>query len=163
MEIRKLVRKDVKLYKSIRLEALLDAPDSFGSSYEKEKGQPFSFFEERIATNDIYGAFIEGEIAGVIGISENSFPKTQHKAMLWGMFVKPEERGKGIAKTLTETALDALTKNPDIELVQLCVISGNDVAKQLYTSLGFELWGVEEKALKVGGEYFTEEHMVKRL
>ena len=43
------------------------------------------------------------------------------------------------------------------------VSSSQIAAKKLYRSLGFESFGVEEKALKIGDQYLKEEYMVLRL
>ncbi|CRI00648.1 Uncharacterised protein [Streptococcus pneumoniae] len=42
----------------------------------------------------------------------------------------------------------------------LDVVVGNDAAKKLYESLGFQTYGVQERSLKHNGQYWDEEHMV---
>ena len=49
---------------------------------------------------------------------------------------------------------------PGMEQVALAVSSQNAGAKGLYKSLGFEVYGCEKRALKVGDEYVDEELMV---
>ncbi|MCW1928107.1 GNAT family N-acetyltransferase [Bhargavaea beijingensis] len=44
----------------------------------------------------------------------------------------------------------------------MAVVSDNGPAKKLYTSLGFENYGTEPHALKVGGKYYDEDLMVLR-
>ncbi|MGQ0519222.1 GNAT family N-acetyltransferase, partial [Bacillus sp. D-CC] len=40
------------------------------------------------------------------------------------------------------------------------VVVGNDGAKKLYESLGFQTFGIQERSLKYNGQYWDEEHMV---
>jgi ribosomal protein S18 acetylase RimI-like enzyme len=44
----------------------------------------------------------------------------------------------------------------------LAVAVGQDSAKQLYESLGFEVYGREPRAIKLGDRYVDEELMVLR-
>ncbi len=47
--------------------------------------------------------------------------------------------------------------------IQLCVNTENPRAQALYRSVGFEVFGVEPRALCVGGRFYDEAHMVLRL
>ena len=42
-------------------------------------------------------------------------------------------------------------------------MASNEKAKNLYTKLGFKVYGFEENALKVNGIYYNDEHMVLHL
>jgi hypothetical protein len=50
-----------------------------------------------------------------------------------------------------------------IERILLMVGTSQPAARQLYLSLGFESFGCEPHALKVGDVYVDEEHMVLQL
>lgn len=50
-----------------------------------------------------------------------------------------------------------------MEQLNLSVMSDNLAAKRLYASVGFELYGVERRALKHGGRYFDEDLLALRL
>jgi len=47
-----------------------------------------------------------------------------------------------------------------IEQLNLTVVTTNTSAKRLYASLGFEVFGTEKRALKVGQRYVDEDYMV---
>jgi RimJ/RimL family protein N-acetyltransferase len=47
--------------------------------------------------------------------------------------------------------------------VRLCVNAENVAAKRLYAAIGFSTFGVEPRAMRVGGEFYDEEHMVLEL
>lgn len=55
-----------------------------------------------------------------------------------GTGVIPEFRGQGIARKLYKTSIDFAIKDQSTKSIFLEYISGNTIAKQLYSSLGFE-------------------------
>lgn len=86
--------------------------------------------------------------------------KTAHKGNIYGMFVAPETRGMGVGKLLLEELIRKAKNSNGLEQLNLTVVSNNVAAKKLYTSLGFDVYGVERNALKDNGEYFDEDLMV---
>ena len=82
-----------------------------------------------------------------------------HRAMIYGMHVAGEHQGKGYGRALLVAALDRAREIPRLGLIGLSVESTNEPARSLYASLGFETYGVERRALLVGGEYFDEDLM----
>ncbi len=59
MKIRLLTEQDCSSWKSIRLEALHDAPYAFSSSYEEESAFSDQAFKDILRRNHILGAFID--------------------------------------------------------------------------------------------------------
>jgi RimJ/RimL family protein N-acetyltransferase len=159
--IRPLRPDEPALYRDIRLEALRLHPEAFGASFEDELARPLAFFEQRLAGNTIFGGFRGQEILGTAGFMSGIGAKRVHKAILWGMYVRQAARGTGLARALVEAVLDHAKGR--VELIQLSVVAGNATARRLYTSLGFEPYGIEAHSLKVGGEYLDEVLMVKML
>jgi RimJ/RimL family protein N-acetyltransferase len=49
---------------------------------------------------------------------------------------------------------------PLVEQVCLTVVASNVAARRLYSAAGFEEYGVERRALKVGSEYYDDVLMV---
>jgi ribosomal protein S18 acetylase RimI-like enzyme len=84
--------------------------------------------------------------------------KLRHKGVLWGLFVRPEARGMGLAAALEQPVV--AHARPLVEQVRLTVVASNVVARRLYGAAGFEEYGLERWALKVGSEYFDEVLMV---
>jgi hypothetical protein len=66
-QIRRLETVDSALYRNIRLEALKQNPETFGSTFEMESEKPASWFETAVSRTDIFGAFLEGTLAGMAG------------------------------------------------------------------------------------------------
>jgi ribosomal protein S18 acetylase RimI-like enzyme len=79
------------------------------------------------------------------------------------MYVLKEFRGRGIAKELLEDLIKKVKAIPDIEQINLIVISNNEKAKQLYEKFGFKRYGTELNSIKWQGRYFSEDLMVLRL
>jgi RimJ/RimL family protein N-acetyltransferase len=154
MNIRLLTRADATLYRQIRLEALAANPEAFGSTFERERVMPVTWFEERLATSEVFGAFLEQELVGVAGFQRQEETKTAHKAVLWGMYVRPAARSAGAGKSLVEAVVaHAATR---VEQLQLTVVAENRSALRLYESAGFVEYGREIQGLKQDGRYFDE-------
>jgi RimJ/RimL family protein N-acetyltransferase len=161
LQIRRLETSDAALYRDIRLEALKQNPEAFGSTFERESTQPLSWFEAAIGRSDIFGAFLDGTLAGIAGYVAQQSPKQAHKALLWGMYVRSAGRKSGLGKRLVAAVLSHARGR--VEMVQLTVVSENEAARRLYNALGFVEYGLEKRALKQDGRYYDEVLMVKFL
>ena len=154
VQIRHLMPADARLYREIRLEALQQAPEAFGSTFEQECSQSLAQFEEALTKADVFGAFRETDLLGMAGYRTQAGAKRAHKGFLWGMYVRSSARGTGVAKHLVEAVLGHARER--VELVQLTVVSENVAAQRLYRSCGFVAYGHEVHALQQGGRYYDE-------
>jgi RimJ/RimL family protein N-acetyltransferase len=161
LQIRRLETSDAALYRDIRLEALKKNPEAFGSTFERENAQPLSWFEAAVGRADIFGAFLDGTLAGIAGYVAQEGSKQAHKALLWGMYVRIAARNAGLGKRLVAAVLDHARGR--VEMVRLSVVSVNEAARRLYGALGFVEFGYEKRSLKQDGRYYDEVHMVKFL
>jgi RimJ/RimL family protein N-acetyltransferase len=161
LQIRRLEIADAGLYRDIRLEALQKNPEAFGSAFEKEGTQPLPWFEAVLGRADIFGAFIDGRLAGIAGFSVKEGLKHAHKALLWTMYVRAAARKSGVGQRLVTTVIDHARGR--VEMLQLTVVSENEAARRLYGALGFIEYGYEKRGLKQSGRYFDEVLMVKFL
>jgi RimJ/RimL family protein N-acetyltransferase len=161
LQIRRLQASDSAVYRDIRLEALKRNPEAFGSTFEMENAQPLSWFEAAVGRADIFGAFLDGTLAGIAGYFAQQRSKQAHKALLWGMYVRAAARNAGLGKRLVAAVLDHARGR--VEMVQLTVVSENEAARRLYRALGFVEYGYETRALKQDGRYYDEVLMVKFL
>ena len=105
----------------------------------------------------------KGDLVGMAGCFRERHLKTRHKGRIWGVYVRANCRGKGLGRGLLAALLERVKKLPGLEQVNLSVSSSQVAARKLYRSLGFETFGVEDKALKIGDQYLQEEYMVLRL
>ena len=156
--IRRLGPEDVADYRRIRLSALATSPNAFGSTYAAEAARPGADHAERVTTSVIFGAYVDGDIVGMLGCRRHDGARETHKAFLWGFYVEPDHRRAGIASALIGAALDAM--RPIVEQILLTVVSTNRPAVALYESFGFRPYGIEPRALKTAGSYTDETLMV---
>jgi len=157
IEIRQLQKHDWVLWKEIRLEALQLHPDAFGSSFEEVSLWSDEEFQQMLLRNDMFGGFVKGELAGVAGFFIYELQKLKHRGCLFGLYVKKEYRGKGVARQL----IIKLVNHASSKVMQLhcTVTTDNTCATHLYQKLGFKIYGTEPKALKVAGKYYDEHLM----
>lgn len=152
---------DVSAYRDIRLEALRDSPEAFGSSFEAEDAQPERWFADRLGSTTVLGAFSGPMLVGIAGFAVQQGQKRAHKGMLWGMYVRPAARKSGVGQRLIEAILDLARGH--VELIQLSVVQENAAARRLYARLGFVDYGLERNSLKQDGRYYHEVLMAKDL
>ena len=166
MHIRRLTPADASEFQALRLAGLLEAPYAFGSSYEEEKELAASTIEGRLtvrADRGPFGAFEKGTLIGLIGLGRENQTKLSHKAVIWGMYVTPEARRKGIGRALLLEALSFARSVPGIKQVNLCVNANSTSAIRLYESAGFKSFGHELGAMRINGTPHDLMHMYLRL
>ena len=161
LQIRHLETSDATLYRDIRLEALKQSPEAFGSTFERESEQPLSWFETVVGRSHIFGAFLDGTLVGTAAYVAQESSKQAHKAVLWGMYVHSAARNTDVGKRLVAAVLSHARGR--VEMVQLTVVSENETARRLYSAVGFVEYGYERRALKQDGRYYDEVLMVKFL
>ncbi len=165
MEIRLLEPKDAKFYRKVRLEALKNNPESFSSSFEEEETQPIEKLINRLNSDHAFtfGAFEDKDLVGVVTLVLETRHKLKHRANIFAMYVIPEKQKSGIGKKLMLEAINKAREFDWIEQIYLSVTFHNEPAKKLYQSLGFQTYGIDKKALKIGEYYFDDELMVLKL
>jgi ribosomal protein S18 acetylase RimI-like enzyme len=160
--IRHFTPADAADYRVIRLAALKNAPEAFGSTYESEAARPLSGWEERLATPGAFGAYMGGDIVGMARfVQDAGSAKERHKGSVYGMYVAPQARGQGIGAAL----LSALIEHASgiVEQLRLGVVDTNIAAIRLYQKHGFEIYGKELRALKTDTGYSNELLMALRM
>lgn len=109
----------------------------------------------------MFGAFVDGRLAGVAGFVREAGAKQRHKGTLWGMYVDPSARRYKVGAALVQAVLDHAAG--EVEQVLLAVGAANAAAIGLYERLGFVVYGHEPRALKEPDGYSDDVLMVKFL
>jgi GNAT superfamily N-acetyltransferase len=107
--IRALTPFDAGVYRALRLEALATEPEAFSSSHEEESALPAETFRDRIpraGPSAIFGAFDGKRLVGMAGFVANARLKQRHKGALWGVFVQPQWRRRGIGERLVRRVVE---------------------------------------------------------
>ncbi len=160
-----MVSSDWEKYKELRLEALQKDSEAFGGSYEESAKKTDEEWMKPLENekNSIIVAIDDDKAIGMVGTYQESGEKMKHISYIWGVYVKEEYRGQGIAKKLMEKLLDEIMKNKEIEKINLNVNTTQKAAIVLYEKIGFEIVGTLHKELKIGEKYFDEHAMEKFL
>ena len=124
--------------RAIRLRALEEAPDAFSSTWQREHAWAPGIWQDRLSATDV-ATFIAtstatDEDAGmVVGAPYDGRPGT---AGLFGMWVAPEARGRGVGDALVEAMVD-WARAMAFTSVLLEVADANHIAIALYARHGF--------------------------
>ena len=156
-------------FRELRLQALRGDPTAFGSSYEESVEEPEAFWRGRLedaqrkVENITLFAEADGRLVGMMGMFRRFRIKTKHVATVFGVYVDPAARGRGIARQLMQALLDEIACLPEIVKLELTVNTENPVALRLYRHFGFEIVGTVHLGLKIGERYYDEYLMEKLL
>jgi RimJ/RimL family protein N-acetyltransferase len=164
--IRLLDAADAAQFRTVRLHAIDTSPTSFLPTRDEEAVIPVDEFATRIAPSGVqavFGAFDGDTLVGITGVRRDARAKVAHKALIWGVFVDPAYRGRGIAQSLLDSATAHAAKAWSCKQLTLCVNEINASAERLYASQGFVRFGTEPRSLFVDGRFYDEHHMVKTL
>jgi RimJ/RimL family protein N-acetyltransferase len=165
MPIRRLTPADASAFQALRLRGLVEDETAFASSYEEERGRSLEEVRSLLAptpSTAVFGAFDGEALLGMVGLEQERLAKLSHKAALWGMYVAPEGRGRGLGTQLLKAALEHAWHELRVLQVNLGVHTHNAAALRVYTALGFEIFGTERGALRIRGRPQDEHHMVCR-
>jgi GNAT superfamily N-acetyltransferase len=130
--VRRLGPDDWCLWRDVRLAALADAPEAFGSWLERENGYTDADWRAWLAPDRGLKA-----IAGDAGLIGAWLPPDRGGAVeLYSMWVAPAWRGRGVGDRLVAEAV-AWAGERRHPRVDLWVVGGNAAAERLYRRHGF--------------------------
>jgi GNAT superfamily N-acetyltransferase len=143
-------------YRSIRLEALADAPHAFESTHAGALLIDEQGWRERLAGSAVFLASLDGARVGLAaGIVEDG------SAELVSMWVRAGSRGAGVGSHLV-SAVTGWAAAAGFDVIGLWISAGNDPAERLYARHGFSRTG-EVQPVVPGNPERLELRMSRRL
>jgi GNAT superfamily N-acetyltransferase len=157
-KIRTLAPHEWGIYRDLRLRALADSPDAFGSTLAEEQDRSDAEWLRRLASgadsraNLPLVAEIRDEPIGLAwGRIETSDPEV---AALYQMWVAPSHRGLGAGQMLLEAVI-AWARARNASYIDLSVTCGDRPARRLYERAGFKPRG-EPQPLRPGSTLLVQ-------
>jgi GNAT superfamily N-acetyltransferase len=133
--------EDHELLCTIRLRALLEAPDSFGSTYEREVAFTDDVWTHRLRPEGNPHYIAEAPDGTPLGITAGMPDDTAaDTANLVGMWVEPAARGTGVADELIARVI-RWAEGEAYAAVSLHATEGNVSAERVYERHGFRRTG----------------------
>lgn len=133
--VRVLAEQDWQLYRDVRLSALADSPDAFAASAAQERQFDEDFWRRRLKRSRRMIAEVDGNVVGVISVGRAS-AEDPRSCELFGLWVQPELRGKGVAWKLVQAGLDQ-ARADSFGFVVYWVGTDNGRAVAFASSFGF--------------------------
>jgi len=138
--IRTVVAADAERLKQLRLRALADSPDAFGSSLEAELAYPESEWADlarRSESADELTIFVAVDGQRWLGMAAGRwYDRDERVAGLWGMWVDPAARGSGLGARLV-AAVDEWALGQGARTLRLGAVTGDGDPGAFYERLGF--------------------------
>lgn len=163
--IRPVARGEAAAWRELRAEMLKNHPIAFSSAYEDFILQPLEVVAARIPEpgggDVLLGVYRGGELCGSAGFARESGRKSEHKGVMWGIYLRPALRGTGAGEALVAAVVAHARER--VALLFCAVTTQNVGARALYERLGFRVYGVEPRALRWGGRDYDEALLVLEL
>ena len=165
IDVRSIQADEGELLRAVRLAALLNAPAAFLETYDEVASDPSDVWAARAAASTGEGdqlimvALDQGRPVGMAGIAREFGQRRRHRATLWGVWLDPAHRGRGVGRQLVSTALD-WAREREVRAVYLEVVENEDPSWSLYGRLGFVRREVDPFGAHVDGHDVALEHLV---
>lgn len=153
--VRRLTAEDAEAFSALRRLVAADNPVPLGLCVREELARPIQGFRDQLSapSNAVFGAFVGGTLAATAALAPSGpFTSSRHKLVLWGTFVAPAHRRKGLGRTVVRHAIEH-ARQAGVRRIHLTMYQPNPAAGALYESLGFAVWGTEPEVVCIDGIY----------
>lgn len=162
ISIRQLYENDWREYSRIRLKALQTDPLVFGSNYEKESQMTADDWKSRLQSTDsaTFMLFAGVTPIGITSVGIDREDASCKTALLWGTWLEPQYRGKGLSDLIYKTRIEWAMARPTVEKIIVSHRASNLASKHANQKHGFVFTHTLEKVW-VDGE--TEDEVCYEL
>lgn len=159
--IRRLTVTNTEQYRKILLSALNHVPEAFDATYADDVLRSSELLGKKMDSAIIFGAYLHGDIIGMIEFEKGKCKERSHKGIVWGLYVEPEYRCRGAGAALMAALIETAQEN--VQQLTLCVKKTNERAVSLCKRFGYEVYGVEPRSVRCQSGYADELLMVLML
>jgi ribosomal protein S18 acetylase RimI-like enzyme len=159
VKIRRLTIADLGSFRDIRAEAIQNYPQSFATSEEDQGGEAMVAAYRHWLSDTILGAFERENLTGVAGFYVSPDKRARHRGHIFTVYVKEHGRGQGVGDRLIKELL-ALAE-ARVEQVHLAVVLTATAAIKTYQRNGFDIYGTDPRAIRIGEVAYDKYLMVK--
>jgi RimJ/RimL family protein N-acetyltransferase len=148
ISIRQLKEDDWREFSQVRLKALKTDPRVFGSNYEKESQFTEADWRDRLQdTKDvaIFMLFAGETPIGITGVSVFRDDSTGKTALLWGSWLEPDFRGKGLSELMYRARIEWAKRHPNVNRIIVSHRASNTASKYANQKHGFKFTRTHEK------------------
>jgi RimJ/RimL family protein N-acetyltransferase len=168
VSLRPTREEDAEAYRELRLEGLRTHSEVFGEAYAASLERPPERWQRTVRDGAgselsiLYVAEAGGKLVGMAGIYRIDGAKMRHSGNIWGVYIRPEWRGAGLADALIGACV-GWARELELRLVKLSVVTTNTQAICRYVRCGFSIYGVEPEVIYHNNVYYDELLMYRRL
>ena len=144
MEIRRVTNSEWEAMRDVRLRALADSPDAFGTTHAEALERPDEWWRERTtlsAESDEQAMVLAWDGDRAVGLA--GVFAAEDGWLVISMWVDPRVRGRGVGRSLLDAVVAWAREHAD-RPIRLSVTDGNDATRRLYERYGFRDTGVTE-------------------
>ncbi len=141
ISVRRIRSGEAGLFKKLRLQALQDSPEAFGSSYEETAQRSAESWVDQVdasaqgSDRATFIAFQDNLPVGLAALYRMDAEPTMGE--LLQVWVSPELRGQGIAVMLVNSVFEWAAEM-NFQVIVAGIMSGNDHAIKFYEDYGFQ-------------------------
>jgi ribosomal protein S18 acetylase RimI-like enzyme len=109
----------------------------------------------------LLGAFGGGDLIGIAGFYVSPDQRSRHRGHIYTVYVRDNSRGRGVGDRLIKELLAHAEEC--VEQVHLAVLVEANAAVRTYKRNGFEIYGTDPAAVRIGDATYDKYLMVRNL
>lgn len=164
--MRPLTAADAAAYRRVRLTVLQNDPLAFVTTAAEFEERTLESVAGQIVPKETavtFGAFLNGELVGILSLVREMRPSIRHRADIYGVGVLPQARGQGAGDALLRAATAQAQAWEGVSIINLAVTETQAAARRLYERHGFTVWGTQPDAVRHGGHPYAEHWLSRRV